>query len=527
MTRPQLIRLILITVLFFVSNPDASHGQRDSGRNPGTSDIPSDPNKPTRDRVPGGPDNPSPGDGMPPYIFPGSSAPADNGQTPSLPDIPAEPEIPGPEADLPAADPVIPEPDPEIPPGPALSDDPSLVGPELETDYLTAPVNKDGTPRIVVSGEDAYVPDQVLVLLRGTSGKESAVDDLLAKYNLNPAGISVLGSINATMVLFTIPDGRPVIGVSNILSSDPAVLSSQPNFSYSSLSGENVQYGVKKIRADAVHEITTGKGITVAVIDTGIDFNHPSLNDKIILKSDFVNPDMNGFTIDGHGTSVAGIIAAAGQGEETTGVAPGVSIMAVKACRSDQKDSKKAVCSSDKLAGGLDFAISNRAQIINFSLGGPKDGIIAELIARANSSGIIVVAAGGNGGPGGKPVYPAALPAVIAVSATDSEDGLYVLSTPGKYIDVAAPGVDILSPAPGDSWQMVSGTSMAAAHVSGAIALLLQNYPELSPFQVKYLLGASSVDLGDPGRDDKFGEGRIDVLRAIERLEGDAEARAN
>ncbi|MCI0482357.1 MAG: S8 family serine peptidase, partial [Candidatus Dadabacteria bacterium] len=319
----------------------------------------------------------------------------DNDQTPSVPDIPADPDIPGPEADLPAADPVMPGPDPQIPGGPALSDDPSLIEPELETDYLTAPVNKEGTPRIVVSDDAAYVPDQVLVLLRSTSDKESAIDDLSEKYNLDAAGSAALGSINATMVLFTIPDGRSVISVSNILSSDPAVLLSQPNFYYNSLSGENVQYGVKKIRADAVHEITTGKGIIVAVIDTGIDFNHPSLKDKIILKSDFLNPDFNGFTIDGHGTSVAGIIAAAGQGEGVIGVAPGVSIMAVKSCRSDRKDSKKAICSSDKLAGGLDFAISNRAQIINFSLGGPKDGIIAELIARANSSGIIMVAAGG------------------------------------------------------------------------------------------------------------------------------------
>jgi subtilisin family serine protease len=136
------------------------------------------------------------------------------------------------------------------------------------------------------------------------------------------------------------------------------------------------------------------------------------------------------------------------------------------------------------------------------------------------------VAAGGNGGPDGKPVYPAALPTVIAVSATDSQDGLYAMSTPGKYIDVAAPGVDILSPAPGGSWQMVSGTSMAAAHVSAAVALILQNYPELSPFQVKYLLESSSVDLGEAGRDDKFGEGRIDVFEAIDELNDSAEARA-
>jgi subtilisin family serine protease len=423
-------------------------------------------------------------------------------------------------------DPVIPGPGPETPHKPELPDDPSLIEPELETDYLTAPVNKERTPRTVVSDEAEYPPDQVLVLLRGASGNESAINGLAEKYDLDPAATSALGSIGATMVLYTIPDGRSVVDVSNTLASDPVVLVSQPNFYYNSLGGENVQYGVKKIRADTVHGSTTGRGITVAVLDTGVDFNHPAIKDKIVLKTDFVNPDMSGFTSDGHGTSVAGIIAASGQGDEPAGVAPGVGIIAAKACWTDQKDVKKAVCSSDKLARGLDFAILNKAQIINFSLGGPKDGIIAELISRANASGIVVVAAGGNGGPGGKPVYPAALPQVIAVSATDSRDGLYALSTPGKYIDVAAPGVDILCPAPGDSWQMVSGTSMAAAHVSGAVALILQNYPELSPFQIKYLLESSSADLGEAGRDDKFGEGRIDVFEAIDKLNNDAEARA-
>jgi subtilisin family serine protease len=458
---------------------------------------------------------------MPPHTYPGITIPPGNDRTPTIPETPAEPEMPASNTD-----PVIPEPGTDVPQAPPLPDDPSIIEPELETDYLTAPVNKERTPRIVVSGEATYVPGQVLVLLSGASGNESAIDVLAEKYNLNPSASSALGSIGATMVLFTIPDGRSVVDLSNTLSSEPSVLVSQPNFYYDSLSDGSIQYGVRKIRADAVHGVTTGRGITVAVLDTGVDFNHPALKDKIILKTDFVNPDMSGFTSDGHGTSVAGIIAAAGQGDEPMGVAPGVGIIAVKACWPDQKNGRKAVCSSDKLARGLDFAILNRAQIINFSLGGPKDGIIAELISRANGSGIVVVAAGGNGGSDGKPVYPAALPTVIAVSATDSQDGLYAMSTPGKYIDVAAPGVDILSPAPGGSWQMVSGTSMAAAHVSAAVALILQNYPELSPFQVKYLLESRSVDLGEAGRDDKFGEGRIDVFEAIDELNDSAEARA-
>jgi subtilisin family serine protease len=175
----------------------------------------------------------------------------------------------------------------------------------------------------------------------------------------------------------------------------------------------------------------------------------------------------------------------------------------------------------------VDFAILNKANVINFSLGGPKDKLLTMLIKKAVESAIIVVAAAGNGGSKGKPVFPATLDEVevIAVSATDSNDRLYELSTRGNYIDVSAPGVDIFSPAPGDRWQVSSGTSMAAAHVSGTVALILQKNPELSAFEVKTLLGLTAVDLGKRGKDKEFGEGRIDAFEALQKLVGGTEAR--
>lgn len=409
---------------------------------------------------------------------------------------------------------------------PPLPDDPSMIQPELDTDYLTAPVFKDAVP--VIPDDAQYVPDQVVVLLRGASGKEAEIDGLGGRYDLDRVDSSPLSSLGVTMVLFQIPDGRAVPAVVNALAGDSAVLLSQPNYYYGSLAGENPQYGAVKIGADAVRNEATGSGITVAIIDTGIDYNHPALSGKIAQKADFVSPDMSGFTGESHGTSVAGIIAASAAEEGgMSGVAPGVRLIAARACWSDPSNNKKAVCSSEKLAKAIDFAISNNAQIINLSVGGPKDGLIAALIQSAYGSGVTVVAAAGNGGAKGKPVYPAALNEVIAVSATDSGDKLYTLSTRGDYIDVAAPGVDILCPAPGGAWGMESGTSQAAAHVSGAVALLLQDYPELSPFQVKHLLGSSAVDLGKPGKDQEFGDGRIDVEKALDKLDfaGESSAR--
>jgi len=525
--------IIILTAMILLISAYVSYGQ-DSPNYPRDpkhgSDYPSNPNipgtsvpgqdlpaqeiperdKPTNDREPRRPN----------YRQPiGDTFPGDN--TPEVDDVPspAEDQVP-PEPVEPAVGADVPETGSDISDLPTLPDDPSLIQPELETEYLKAPVFKEKAPLFNADDGADYIPDEVIVILRGTDNKESEIQGLAGKYELEQQDSSVLNSLNVTMAVLRIPDGRAVPVVVNALSSESAVLLSQPNYAYEAMSGDNPQYGVVKIGADVAHKTTTGKGVTVAVIDTGVDYTHPSLKDRVVLKSDFVNGDMSGFTADSHGTSVTGIIAASSvEAGDMTGVAPDVRIIAARACWTDTTKGGKTVCSTDKLAKALDYAVSNNAGIINFSLGGPKDGLISALIENAYSKGVTIVAAGGNGGAKGKPVYPAALPQVIAVSATDSEDGLYGMSTRGNYIDVAAPGVDILSPAPGGSWQIESGTSMAAAHVTGAIALLLQNYPELSPFQIKYLLGSSSVDLGNTGKDPEYGEGRIDVLKALGKLD--------
>ena len=303
------------------------------------------------------------------------------------------------------------------------------------------------------------------------------------------------------------------------IGSNPDVVLAQPNYYFYSMGSETLQYGVHKINADVAHKSTTGKGIKVAVIDTGIDYNHEALRNKIVLKKDFINENQLEFTNDVHGTSVAGIIAAeADTSGKMIGIAPDVRIIAAKACWYD-KTKSSVTCTSEKIAKAIDYSVLNKANIMNFSIGGPQDLLLTILIKKALQDGTVVVAASGNGGSGGKPVYPAAMEKVIAVSATDSKDILYKLSTTGDYIDLSAPGVEILSPAPGNKWHYQSGTSMAAAHVTGAAALLLQKHPELSSFQIKFILGKSSVDLGKPGKDNKFGEGRIDVAGALQELE--------
>jgi subtilisin family serine protease len=149
------------------------------------------------------------------------------------------------------------------------------------------------------------------------------------------------------------------------------------------------------------------------------------------------------------------------------------------------------------------------------SFAGPKDTLIERGIAAVAAKGIVMVAAAGNAGAKSPPLYPAANPDVIAVSATDAQDKLFTASNRGGYVAVAAPGVDIFLPAPEGKYQMTSGTSFSAAYVSGLIALMLERNAALKPDEVRIVLTRTARDLGPPGRDDLFGAGEADAFAAV------------
>jgi subtilisin family serine protease len=163
----------------------------------------------------------------------------------------------------------------------------------------------------------------------------------------------------------------------------------------------------------------------------------------------------------------------------------------------------------------LDFAAMHGAQIVNMSFAGPKDPLVERGIEAAATKGMVLVAASGNAGPKSPPLYPAANPNVIAVSATDAYDRLFPASNRGGHIAVSAPGVDIFLPAPGGKYQMTSGTSFSAAYISGLAALMMERNPQLAPAEVRAILTKTARDLGLPGRDDLFGAGEADAYRAV------------
>ena len=166
----------------------------------------------------------------------------------------------------------------------------------------------------------------------------------------------------------------------------------------------------------------------------------------------------------------------------------------------------------------VDWAVAHGARVINMSFAGPRDPELAVVLATAAKKGVVLVAAAGNAGPKSPPLYPAADPNVIAVTATDADDKLFAQSNCGNYIAVAAPGVDIVAPAASGTYQFTSGTSVAAAQVSGIAALLLDAKPGLSPQAARKALLSTARDLGPKGRDDQFGAGLADAYGAVRSL---------
>jgi subtilisin family serine protease len=199
------------------------------------------------------------------------------------------------------------------------------------------------------------------------------------------------------------------------------------------------------------------------------------------------------------------------------GIAPEARILAIHAFSPDAKESPQAT--TQHILDGMEYAIKKGARIINMSFAGPYDPMLALAMKKAREKGIVLIAAAGNAGPKSPPLYPAADPNVIAVTATDSSDQLFEGANRGPQVALAAPGVDILAPAPNSAYQLTTGTSVAAAHVSGVAALLIQHNPSVDVDTVQEILTASARTLGPNGRDDQFGWGLVDPAQALADLD--------
>lgn len=378
-------------------------------------------------------------------------------------------------------------------------------------------------PRQVAAVDPSIAPGEVLCEIRGDV-PVAAVDQIARGYGLARESFQRVALTQSTLYRYRVGNGQSVPSVVTRLRADPRIASAQPNMQFrlqddgaKALAG--AQYAVAKLQLPEVHRVAKGDGVTVAVLDSGVDQTHPELAGSLTAS---VNALASAAAPEPHGTGIASVIAAH---TNLVGVAPAAKILAVRAFSGARGDS--ATGTTADIVRAIEIAVGANARIVNMSFAGPSDPLLARVIEAASARGVIFVAAGGNAGPSAAAAYPAADPNVIAVTATDSADALFPSANRGDYIGVAAPGVDVLVAAPGEGYALSSGTSVAAAHVSGLVALMLQEDSKLTPAQARRMLADNARDLGPAGRDAQFGAGLIDperTLQATARAGGKQEA---
>lgn len=355
-------------------------------------------------------------------------------------------------------------------------------------------------------GDNSSEPQQVLItFVQGKKGETSLLNSfrpgyhrsdyggalstrllvagVLGDYALDERSGWVIDTLGLYCGLFDVAPGIDVEGLLRELNSDPRIESAQHLYHYVTRADSGyddpyfeLQYGSASPYILRLHEWSTGKGVQVAVIDTGIDTRHPDLRQQIVASHQFVVADGRSAGANIHGTAMAGIIAArANNGSGIVGIAPNARIHALQACRQVTTNSSLAYCDSFSLARALDFAIEARTDIINLSLSGPRDPLVTRLVEVALSRGQVVAAAD----PGaGEQRYPARLRGVIAVR--ESDGGSPSPAADSDELVVLAPRRELLSTGPGGRYDFYSGSSAATAVVSGLTALLLERKEHMS-----------------------------------------------
>jgi Subtilase family len=393
--------------------------------------------------------------------------------------------------------------------------------------WRNAPLpGQPGFTGVPPAGERRFIQNE-MVLHIGSDVSPQTVQSVATRLGLTQVGYQRFDLVGRGLYRFRINDGRSVSDVIRAMEAEKISATAQPNYvfrlqqdlnaSRSAAATQGFQYVVAKWRLNDVHRVVTGKNVLVAMIDSEVDQRHPDLAGAI---ADRLEPIGLEFKPQPHGTGMAGAMASH---RRLVGVAPGARILAVNAFGTD---SESAYGTTEQILKGIDWAIAKGAKVINMSFAGPRDPLVQLALKKAYDQGIVLVAAAGNSGPQSEPLFPAADPDVIAVTATDVNDALLPQANRGAHISVAAPGVDVLVPAPNAQYQITTGTSVAAAEVSGVIALMLERKPDADPESIRRALQTTAKDLGPRGRDDDFGWGLVDPYLAMLALENPSLANA-
>jgi thermitase len=357
---------------------------------------------------------------------------------------------------------------------------------------------QDGEDLIEEQGGTAYVPGEVVVAKEGGG------------YAVREVGAETLGAIKEEAE--EIEEEKDVLAAGPNYAYEPSFTPNDPFFEQ--------QYNLFRIKVRRAWEYSRGNEVTIGFVDTGYYAAHPDLDAKVRGEYDFVEEDEVAQDSGYHGTAVVGVAAAETNNAEGIAAAGfNASFLMAKSCAE--------VCLSSDTAPAVDWLASQGVKIINLSFGAeqepPGDPVLGVAVQSAQDAGALVIAGAGNDGINTDSFYPAAYPGVLGVAATDQENTAASFSNSGPVVDVAAPGVDIISTYnaeyPGNTTQALyasfSGTSFAAPHVAGVAALVSARNPDLTAQEINDQIQNNATDLGELGRDDTYGYGLLKARCAV------------
>jgi subtilisin family serine protease len=367
-----------------------------------------------------------------------------------------------------------------LPGGSESADNSRLIVVTVENEAPAVAPRPGTTPRSY-SGAGVY---------RASDAARATMRDLARQYGLAEIAAWPIAPLRVHCSVFRIPAGGSRAALLAQLAHDHRVRLAQPMNDFASSSQAyndpylDVQRGFRDIDAAGAQQWSLGEHVRVAVIDTGLDAGHPDFGGRVIVRRNFIDRDASRFEQDRHGTAVAGIISASANNNlGIVGVAPGVEVLALKACWQLKAGEESARCNSLTLAQALVAAMDERAQIVNLSITGPPDPLLNSLVAAGSAHGIIFVgAAPADSDPDG---FPAGAPDMITVDTAETG--------PQREGVLRAPGRDVVTLVPGGRYDFLSGSSLATAHVTGVVALLLARSPGLDRKAIYGLLSRSAT----------------------------------
>lgn len=322
----------------------------------------------------------------------------------------------------------------------------------------------------------------------GGGAARAAMKAIADDYRLTQVSAWPIPLLKVHCAVFEIPKESTRDEVLTALKSEPRVRLAQPLETFETQSQTyndpyvGLQSGFRELGVADAHGFSRGDGVKVAIIDTGVDLAHPDLRKKVVASRNFVDSDSARFNRDRHGTEVAGVVAALANNHlGIVGVAPGVRLVALKACWQLMDDADAARCNSLTLAKAISAAIEMKSQIVNLSLGGPSDPLLAQIVAEGIRRGIIFIGAASGDGPG----FPQDVPGVLAVTASEAGGS--------EARRLRAPGREILTLLPEGRYDFASGSSLAVAHVTGTVALILARQPRMDSARIFELLDKTSM----------------------------------